>query len=345
MRFMRFLFIVAISTLTSRGFAASCLTQSQLTSEQREALSVQARSFVSIAQKGDIASLRARTLPAVASDFGGIAASVTNLKPQLQNAIFTIDALYSLDALKEQPGTGRVQFFCGTSPIVVLTFSGIPPGNYALVIMHATGVPNPQQISFILAAAPDNQWQLAGLYSRPMIEADHDGLWYWVSARKYAQNHGNLTAWLYYRIAQDLLIPLDFLSSPNLEKLRQESDQSRPPEFSANSTTKLSANGVTFNVTNVGTTTQFGPLDLEVHYSPDSAQASELRTPIAARKQVNDIMAALIMQHPEIRDSFHGIWVLADEGQSSLFALELPMNQIVTGSGLTGQVAQPALMR
>ena len=335
-RFAPFIVVLAFATFTVRSFAASCLTQSQLPTEQRDAIANQARSFVSITQSGDISSLRARTLPAIASDFDSIAASVTTLKPQVQNATVTVEALYSLDASKEQPGTPRVQFFCGSSPVVVLTFNGIPPGNYALAILHATGVKNPQQISLILAATPSNQWLLAGFYSKPMIEADHDGMWYWVSARRYVQNHGNLTAWLYYRIAQDLLVPLDFLSSPNLEKLRQEADQSRPPAVTANSSMLLNANGVTFNVTNVGTTTQFGALDIELHYSPDATQASQLRTPITARKQASDIMAALLTQHPELRDAFHGIWALADQGQgqSSLFALELPMNQIAAGPAM-----------
>ena len=95
----------------------------------------------------------------------------------------------------------------------------------------------------------------------------------------------------------------------------------------------------------VGTTTQFGPLDLELHYSPNSTQVSELRTPSTAHKQVNDLMAAPITQHPELRGAFHGIWVLADQGQSSLFALELPMSQIVTGAAVTGPAAQPAPIR
>jgi hypothetical protein len=300
--------------------------------QQRDSLANQARSFVALTQRGDLASLRARTLPAIASDFDSIAAAVTSLKPQVQNATITVDSLYSLDASKESPGEPRVQFFCGNSPIVVLTFNGIPPGNYVLAILHATGVPKPQQISIILASTPANGWQLAGFYAKPMIEADHDGLWYWASARKYAQDHANMTAWLYYRIAQDLLIPVDFLSSPNLEKLRQEADQVRPPALSANSAMLLNVNGVTFNVTNVGTTTQFGPLDLEVHYVPDSTQANQLRTSLTARKQVDDLMAALLAQHPELRNAFHGIWALADQGQSSLFALELPMDQIATGS-------------
>ena len=309
------------------AMAASCLTQAQMPIAQRDALVRQAKAFVSFAQNGDTASLRARILPAIASDFDAIAASVTTLRPLVQNATITVDAVYSLDASTDQPGAQQTQFFCG-SPTVVLTFNGIPPGNYALAILHATGVPRPQQISIILAAASTNQWQLAGFYARPMIEADHDGLWYWVSARKYAQSHASLTAWLYYRVAESLLSPVDFLSSPNLQKLQQETQQARPSTLSANSTLLLNANGTRFNVTNLGTSTEFGGLDLDVHYVPDPVQAGQLGAPVMARQQVTSLMTALLSEHPEVRQAFHGIWAHADQGQSSLFSLELPMDQI-----------------
>lgn len=331
MFFRRALVPVAISSIAlfaQSATAASCLTQSQMPAQQRDALANQARSLVALVQSGDTASLRARTLPAIASDFDAIASSVMSLKPQVQNATITVDDLYSLDASKDQPGAARTQFFCG-SPIVVLTFNGIPPGSYALAILHATGIPSPQQISIILAATPANQWQFAGFYAKPMIEADHDGLWYWTSARRYAQNHGNLTAWLYYSVAENLLSPVDFLSSPNLEKLQQEWQQSRPPALTPNGTMMLNANGVTFNVINIGTTTEFGGLDLDLHYTPDPTQAGQLRAPVTARQQVTQLMTALLSQHPELRQAFHGIWAHADQGQSNLFALELPMNQIV----------------
>ena len=48
-----------------------------------------------------------------------------------------------------------------------------------------------------------------------------------------------------------------------------------------------------------------------------------------ARKQVTDVMLALLAEHPGLRPAFHGMWVHADQGNSSLFALELPMDQIV----------------
>ena len=311
------------------ALAATCLTQAQIPTAQRDALASQAKAFVMLAQQGDMVSLRARLLPAIASDYDAIAASMTTLRPMVQSAAVTVEEVFSLDASTDQPGAAQTQFFCG-SPTVVLTFNGIPPGSYALVILHATGVPKPQQLSIILASASANQWQLAGFYARPMIEADHDGLWYWTSARKYAQSHANLAAWLYYRVAENLLNPVDFLSSPNLQKLEQETQQARPPMLSANSTMMLKADGVTFNVTNLGTTTEFGGLDLDVHYSPDPGQTDQLRMPVGARQQVTVLMTELIKQHPELRQAFHGIWAHADQGQSSLFSLELPMEQIAT---------------
>ena len=320
----------AFAFMAISAHAASCSTQSQMSPQSRDGLMGEARTMGAIVQSGDVASLRAKTLPAIASDFDGIAASITALKPLVEDAKITVDNLYLLDASKDAPGAERTQFFCG-SPIVVMTFNGLPPGTYALAILHATGVPKPQQISIILASAPGNQWQLAGFYAKAMIEADHDGLWYWTSARKYAQMKQNWPAWLYYRLAADLLSPVDFLSSPNLQKLQQETEQVHPNDFPEKMPLMLNAQGATFDVSAINTTTEFGGLDLDVHYTPDPTQAAQLRTPMEARKQVTDVMTALLAQHPGLREAFHGMWVHADQGNNSLFALELPMEQIVPG--------------
>jgi len=322
---------LAFALMAISANAASCSTQAQMSPQSRDGLTGEARTMAAIVQSGDVTGLRAKTLPAIASDFDGIAASINALKPLVQSAKITVDDVYLLDASKEAPGAERTQFFCG-SPIVVLTFNGLPPGTYALAILHATGVPKPQQISIILASAPGNQWQLAGFYAKPMIEADHDGLWYWVSARKYAESKQNWPAWIYYHLAEDLLSPVDFLSSPNLQKLQQETERVHPADFPEKMPLMLNAQGATFDVSAINTTTEFGGLDLDVHYTPDPTQAAQLMTPMEARKQVTDVMTALLVQHPGLREAFHSIWVHADQGNNSLFALELPMEQIAPGS-------------
>jgi hypothetical protein len=321
--------------------AATCSTQAQMALQQRDLIANQARAMVALVQQGSVAGLRARTLPAIASDFDGIAASVTSLSPLMQNSTITVEDLYLLDASMVQPGTERTQFFCG-SPTVVLTFNGIPPGNYALAILHATGVAHPQQISIILASAPGNQWQLAGLYAKPMLLADHDGVWYWASARKFTETKENWPAALYFRIAQNLLSPVDFLTSPNLEKLQQETEQARPGDLPGKSPLMLNVQGSTFEVTSVDTTTQFGPLDIDLHYTPNSAQVAQLRVPVSARQQVTEVMSELLREHPELKQAFHGIWIHADQGNASLFAIELPMDQIPSGAQPQAANAPPS---
>jgi hypothetical protein len=310
--------------------AASCKTQSQMTAAERDALSNAAKRILGEVKSGDVQALRQNTTPAVAADFAGIASSADALKPLVQQAAITVDSLYTLDSSTDTAGAARTDFYCGTK-VVVLNFTDLPPGSYALAILHASGVPKPQQISLILSETADHRWMLGGFFSKPLGEAGHDGLWYWVSARDYALRSMNWNAWFYYRVAAYSLQPVEFLSSPNLDKLQHEADRVHPNNLPGATPLMLSANGSVFQVTAIDTTALFGPLDLEVHYVPDTAQTVELRNPLAARKQVTEVMMALLALHPELHGAFHGIWVQADQGSSSVFSLELPMDQIGLG--------------
>jgi hypothetical protein len=133
-------------------------------------------------------------------------------------------------------------------------------------------------------------------------------------------------------VAAYSLDPVDFLSSPNLETLQHEADSVRPDNLPGTKPLMLSARGSIFQVTAIDTTAIFGALDLDVHYIPDSAQTAQLRDPQTARKQLTEVMLALLALHPELHDAFHGIWVQADEGSTAAFSLELPMNQIGPGT-------------
>lgn len=320
------LFACAGALLISHAGAAACKTESQLTPAEREALSSTTHFLVRAVQSADVQGLQSNTIPAVAADFGGIAASVHTLKPLVQQATITIDNLYFLDASTEATGNARTEFFCGT-PVVVLNFNGLPPGTYALALVHATGVPQPQQISLVLSKSA-NRWMLAGFFAKPMLDGGRNGLWYWTSARTFAQKKMNWDAWFYYRLAANLLQPVDFLTSTNLQKLQHETDQVHPDNLPGTKPLLLSANGSTYQVTGIDTTSALGALDLEVNYNPDSAQASQLRDPPSARKQVLDVMTSILALHPEVHDAFHGIWVHANQGEASLFSLELPMDQV-----------------
>jgi hypothetical protein len=57
---------------------------------------------------------------------------------------------------------------------------------------------------------------------------------------------------------------------------------------------------------------------------------------------VTEVTTMLLTLHPELHDTFHGIWVFADEGSAPLFSLELPMDQIIPATGPTAATLSSA---
>lgn len=309
-------------------FGVNCTTQAQMSEPQRTALEQAARMLASNIQSGNTSAVREQTIAAVASQFGGIANSIQAIDASIQKADITIDHLYLLDA-SDLKAAAETQFFCGISgsPLTVeITIPNLPPGKYALALVHATGVPSPQQLSLVLANDPAGSasWKLAGFFTKPMTVAGHDGLWFWRGARAMAGKKENWGAWFYYQTAQQLLEPVDFLSSPNLQKLQRETEQSRPDSLPGVEPMKITYNGQVLNVTDVHIGDFAGKMDLIVEY-----QAPPIADPVQARAEVTAVMRTLLQQHPELKDAFHGLWVHASApNRPNWFALELPMDQI-----------------
>lgn len=333
------LLVLGAALVLPAAYGDPCTTQGQMTESERGDYSRVARMLVSDVQNGDLQGLRDDTLPAVAVDFSGIANSANALKPLIQQAGLTVDALFSFEAGAASGASQGAQFFCsppGSTMTVVLNFSGLPPGKYVLAIVHATGVPKPQQISLILAQGTDGQWKLAGIFSKPMMLAGQNGVWYWSRARAFAQRRQDWAAYFYYQIATFLVEPDDFVSSPNVDKLRREASQIHPQNLPADQPVTIYANGMPFQITHVDTSADLGPLDFVIHYNPSATQAAELRNPVQARQQVLALMTGMLAMHPGLREAFHGLWVYADQGNATAFALELPMNQIPGGASTPG---------
>jgi hypothetical protein len=320
------------------ALAVNCTTQSQMNEAQRTTLEQAARMLASNIQTGNTSAVREQTVAAVAAQFGGIANTIQNIDTSIQKAAITVDTLYLLDAT-DLKAAEETQFFCGLagSPLTVeITIPDLPPGKYAVALMHATGVTAPQQLSLVLANDPVGSvsWKLAGFFTRPMTLATHDGLWFWRGARQFAAKKQQWGAWFYYQTAQFLLDPADFLTSPNLQKLQREAEQSHPDSLPGVEPMRITFNGQVLNVTDVHTGEFAGKLDLIVQY-----EGTPTPDPVAARAQVTAVMRTLLQQHPELRDGFHGLWVHASApNQPNWFALELPMDQIepAPGSGQPG---------
>lgn len=307
--------------------AVTCTTQSQMNDAQRSAYETEIRGLAGEVQSGNVAAVKANAIPSVAAQFDAIASAIQSVSPAIQGAALTIQSIYGLRAT-DLTSPQDTEFFCsvpGSQLLINISIPQLPPADYAFTVVHATGVKQPQQISMILQNDPagSSQWKLAGLFVRPLTAAGHDGVWYWTQARTFAGKKQTWNAYFYYQTAVYLLSPVDFISSPNLEKLQKEMSSVRPEGLPGTEPMKIAANGQTFDITSMRTDGSLGGLDLVVNY-----KTNDVSDPVATRSRNLDVMKALLAQHPEIREAFHGLWVYANAENQRPFANELPMSQI-----------------
>jgi hypothetical protein len=213
---------------------------------------------------------------------------------------------------------------------VTITMRELPPGKYAVVLADAAGAPLAGQIAEVLAwdaAARPEGWKLAGLTVRQGAIDGHDGTWYWARARELAKAGQAWSAWYCYEMARTLLIPVDFLSSPNLDKLSQEQGL-----------VKLSSTGTsaqdlfpysiqdperTWKIDAIQVDLSLRQADLGVTY--DSVGITD---PAAQRTEAVAAMSALLKAQPALRTSFHGMWAYAMHDGKRTPVMELPMEKI-----------------
>ena len=322
----RLALVTTLFTLLAPGriFAVSCTTQAQMAEADRASLVQAGKTLASAVQSGNAAAVQALTIPKVKAQFDGIASTIDQTAPLLTGATITIDALYGLDASDLKSSAEDTQFFCGVpgSPLHVdFTIPQLPQGRYALVVVHATGVSKPQQIAFLLQKNGD--WQMAGFFVKPLLVAGHDSVWYWTRARAFDQKNQKWNAYFYYTTAAYLASPADFLTSTNLEKLNQETANSRPEGLPGAQPMVVSEGNQTYSISDLHTDGSLGGLDLVIRYA-----ATNVGDPVATRARNLEVMKATLAAHPELREGFHGLWVFAEAPPERPFGNELAMSDI-----------------
>jgi hypothetical protein len=318
--------VVTLVTLLAPGriFAVSCTSQAQMAESERTALVQTARNLASAVQSGNIPAVQALTIPKVKAQFDPIANTIEQTAPLLAGATITIDALYGLDASDLKAAVEDTVFFCGAagSPVHVdVTIPQLPQGRYALTLVHATGVKQPQQMAFLLQKSTD--WQLAGLFVKPLLVAGHDSVWYWTKARAYNQKGQKWNAYFYYTTAAYLATPADFMTSANLDKLNQETAGARTDGLPGAQPMEVKAGAQAYSVSDVHTDGSLGGLDLVLRYT-----TSDAGDPVATRARNLELMKATLAAHPELRDGFHGLWVFAEAPSQRPYGNELAMSEI-----------------
>ena len=312
--------------------AASCITQAAMLPDDRNVLiGTGGRLTMAILTK-DYSALQSSLLPAEAGEWAGMRDAVEAAAPLVKGGQVQLRDLYVLDA-SMQKAPADTQFFCSNSSgslTVTITMRELPPGKYAVVLADAVGAPMAGQIAIVLAwdsAASPPGWKLAGLTVRQGAIDGHDGVWYWSRARELAKAGQAWSAWYCYEMARTLLIPVDFLSSPNLDKLNQEQGLVKL------SSTGASAQDVfpytiqdterTWKIDAAQVDLSLGKADLGLTY--DSVGITD---PAAQRTEAIAAMSAFLKAQPALRSSFHGLWAYALHDGKRTPVMELPMDKI-----------------
>jgi hypothetical protein len=308
------------------GVAANCTTQAELLAQDRDSLVAAGGRLATAVVQQDFTTLQAALLPSEASEWNGIQGVVEQAAPLVKGGQIQIRNLYLLDA-KSLSAPADTQFFCSNasgSLTVTITMRGLPPGRYAVMLADAAGAALGGQMALILAwdAGSTPGWRLGGVSVRQGIFDGHDGIWYWTRARELAKENLSWGAWYCYDAARALLVPVDFISSPNLEKLGTEQAQLKdsPQEAFPYS---LPDGPRTWKIHSMGLDTSLHQADLSVTY-----ESTGVTDPAALRTEAVAVMTALLKKHPGLREDFHGLWAYAVRDGKRTPVIELPMAQI-----------------
>jgi hypothetical protein len=318
------------------GSAEVCTTQSQMTAVDRDALVATARSLAAKVQANDVSGLQAATAAEYAKDFSGIGTVVGSTAAKVKGGAPIVEQIYLLDATQLKRGADGTlpdaQFFCSLNKSVAeadFSISGLTPGRYGFVIVDVPDTGSPWRMSFLLRQ-DDGKWGMAGFYPKPLSAAGHDGLWYWTQARTMAAQKERWNAWLYYQQAENLLVPVSFIQSTHLEKLKTEANTAAPPALSEGVSAESplvvkGADGAEYHFTALGVDDSLAKdkIDVMVHLKVD-----QIGDPVAARKRNTDAMVALLAAYPEMRKSFHGVWIVTEVPGQNPFATEQAMSEI-----------------
>jgi hypothetical protein len=307
--------------------AVSCTTQAGLQPSDREALLTAGNTFAEAVAAQNLDLLQSSLLPAVTGDWEGIRTVAQGAKPLVQGGNLAWGDAYLLDAT-ELKAPADTQFFCtnaDSQATMTVNLRNLPPGRYALMIGDYTGAPLAGQLALILGtdASAGGKWKLGGMFAREGALEGHDGVWYWTRARELAGKKAVWPAWFSYDAARWLLLPVDFLSSPHLEKLNREQSQAGSNPADALPLTVTGDGGKSWKITALHLDATLHHDDLALAY-----EGSGLTEPQAARAEAVAVMSSLLKLHPDLRENFHGLWAYAEKDGRQSYAIELAMHDI-----------------
>jgi len=321
--------IVLLVLLPSNAAAQTCQTGNDMDAPLRTAITNAAQRYFDMSVKGDLASLRQNAIPSLASDFAGVENTIKERQQDLSGSQPTVKSSFLLNA-EDSTSNQHAEFWCGvfnrngqTANSAAFVFEGLPPGNYAVILMDANSPKGRTMFSEILQQT-GNDWKLGGLYIKPAQFAGHDSEWFLNQARQYKAKGQMHNAWFYYLEARNLASPLPFMSTLASDTLYDECQTVKPTDLPAQGkTATLASPNTTYKLTAVFPEVVGNDLDLIVRY--ESANVSN--TDVAYQENIN-VMKALVARFPEVRDTFAAVVARAVDTSGRDYGTLLAMKDI-----------------
>ncbi|MGI9103413.1 MAG: hypothetical protein ACR2IF_13325 [Terriglobales bacterium] len=283
----------------------NCLSASDIDAGAKNYLDQTGQQYFRMSAAGDYAGLKASSIPSLASNFGGVETAVTDHKADFAGAQATEQSLYVLEAPGSAP-VQRAEFYCGifnSADRVLFVIPNLPAGRYAILTQGVTGGKQAVRLTTILFQQ-GNKWLLAGYTVKPERVAGHDVQWYLQQARQYKSRGQNFAAYLYYLEAWDLSQPVDIEYTSMQDKLGDEMERAKPPDWpSQQQPMNLMAGGKTYRITQLFPAVVGSDLDLIIKYV---ATTDVSNTAVAFQDNMAVIKAA-VTRYPELRELFGGV--------------------------------------
>jgi hypothetical protein len=327
-----------VMLLATGALAETCVTQSQMSPLERDSIANAAQALATKVQSNDLMGLQMATIPEFVANFSGIENAASAAAPKLTGDTAQIEQVYVLDAtgnkINPDGSAANAEFVCilnKGSAEADFSINALPPGRYGFAMVQFVG-PSPWLLSMLLRQDGNGTpWKLAGLFPKGTTAAGHDGLWYWSQGRAMSASKQIWTAYIYYQQAQRLLQPAGFVSSTHLENLRVEASGAAPKEFGNGISAEApyvvkGQDGKEYRFASISPDDSLhkDKLDIAVHMMSDSEGSDTF----AVHKRNLDAMSAMLAQHPELRQSFHGMWVFSETPGQVPIANEAAMSDI-----------------
>ncbi len=318
--------LLLISALGCNAVAQTCDSGADLDVAAKSGIENAARRYFSMSAQGDAAGLKADAIPQVAADFASIEQAVVDNKKYFAEGTPEIAATYLLDASQSKGTLHRADFYCGiynSSQRVGFSISNLPAGRYALVIQQVSGDKGSIRLTMILEDI-GGSWKLAGYYPRLASIGGHDGQWFLSKARDFKTANQLHDAWFYYLTAWDLLAPVDFISTPQLDKIADEMQPVRPGDLpSDDSPMNLSASGKIYRVTELAPVPAGNDLALRIRY-----QSADAANNAVAYQNNVAVIKAIVARYPELRDAFGAVIARAVDNSGHDYGSLLAMKDV-----------------